>query len=289
MQRFRQDKNHLRSTGNRGGIYRALLAVFVLMLAASLISGCGNKDNKSEDSHKETVVVGIDQFAPYSYLDENGAYTGVDIELAEDAFDRLGMKPEFIRIDWEDKNEYLAKGDIDCIWSCYTMTDREDKYQWAGPYMYSRQVVAVRNESDIYSLADLKDRRIGVQATTKAENLFLGVVASSLPKVRQVNSFSTTEELFAVLRKGYVDAISGHEALIGQLVNSESDAFRMLDDSPYVSELGVAFEKGTHVELAAKLTEVLEDLKKDGTMEEIILKYGLDPANIIWEGEADEG
>ena len=288
MQILRKANNNPHSSGKQGRVYRSLLAVGLLMLMTAVLSGCRAKDNKQEDSNKETVVVGIDQFAPYSYLDENGEYKGVDIELAENAFERLELEPEFKLIDWEDKDDYLAAGDIDCIWSCYSMTDREDKYQWAGPYIYSRQVAAVRSESDIYELADLKDRRVGVQATTKAENLFLQIVDSSLPRVKQVNSFSTTEELFAVLRKGYVDAIAGHEALIGQLVNSDPEAYRMLEESPYVSEIGVAFEKGTHAELSAELSATLEEMKKDGTMAKIVQSYGLEADKVIVGGAADE-
>lgn len=52
-------------------------------------------------------------------------------------------------------------------------------------------------------------KRIGVQATTKAESLFLGEISSLLPEVKQVNSFETTEDMFAALRKGYVDAVAG--------------------------------------------------------------------------------
>lgn len=75
------------------------------------------------------------------------------------------------------------------------MNGRETNYQWAGPYMYSRQVVAVRADSDIQSLSDLAGKRIGVQATTKAESLFLGEISSLLPEVKQVNSFETTEDM----------------------------------------------------------------------------------------------
>ncbi len=253
---------------------------------ATVLTGCGRQEtNKKQE--KEIIKVGIDKFEPYSYLDTNGVYAGIDVELAKEAFEKLGYEPEFQVIVWEDKDEFLADGTIDCIWSCYTMTDREEKYQWAGPYLYSRQVVAVRKDSEITTLADLKDKRVGVQATTKAENLFLHVVDSKLPDAWQVNSFSTTEELFAVLRKGYVDAISGHEALIAKLTNSCPDSYRMLEESPYMSELGVAFLKDTHKELAEKLTGVLEEMKQDGTMEAIVANHGLDPAKTVWGGQKD--
>lgn len=269
------------------GFGKILPLVCFFAVLAGVLTGCYQQKNEKK-SALETIKVGIDKFEPYSYQDIDGNYAGIDVELATLAFEKFGYKPEFQIISWEDKDEYLADGSIDCIWSCYTMTDREKKYQWSGPYMYSRQAVVVRSDSDIYTLADLKNKRVGVQATTKAENLFLHMIDSKLPDVRQVNSFSTTEELFAVLRKGYVDAIAGHEALIGRLTSDDSNTYRMLEESPYISELGVAFAKGTHKELSDKLTKILEKMKKDGTIDKIVQKYGLDPEKNVWGGQADE-
>ena len=90
----------------------------------------------------------------------NGEYKGIDVELAKEAFQRLGYQPKFENIVWEDKDELLAEGTIDCLWSCYSMNGREDKYQWAGPYMISRQVVAVNPNSDIYKLSDLEGKNL---------------------------------------------------------------------------------------------------------------------------------
>ncbi len=281
------DQRKRRKEGPVGRVCRLLLAAGIVACVAAALSGCGRKETLALQE-LEVIKVGIDKFEPYSYLDANGQYAGIDVELAKKAFEKLGYEPEFQVISWEDKDTDLADGTIDCIWSCYTMTDRESKYQWAGPYMYSRQVVAVRADSDIYTLADLKDKRIGVQATTKAENLFLHIVDSDLPQVRQVNSFSTTEELFAILRKGYVDAIAGHEALIGKLTNKNADAYRILEESPYGSELGVAFQKGTHEELAENLTQVLNTMKQDGTIGRIAESHGLDPEKTVGGGQTDE-
>ena len=166
------------------------------------------------------------------------------------------------------------------------MNGREDKYQWAGPYLYSRQMVVVRAESEIQTLQDLKGKRIAVQATTKAEDLFLHNIESDLPQMEQVNCFSTTNELYAALRKNYADAIAGHEAMLGSLVRDGEGAYRMLKESPYKSELGIAFEKGTHKEAAADLTEVLKEMQDEGITEEIVTKYGLDADGILPGGES---
>lgn len=286
-----RNMNHIHISGRnkkwQGRACKILLTAGLFAVSAGILAGCQTKQEQ-EKSSLETIKVGIDKFEPYSYLDINGEYAGIDVELATQAFEKLGYEPKFQIISWEDKDDYLADGTIDCIWSCYSMTDREDKYQWAGPYMYSRQVVAVRADSEIYTLADLKDKRIGVQATTKAENLFLHLLDSDLPEVKQVNSFSSTEEIFAVLRKGYVDAIAGHEALIGKLTGDDTGAYRMLEESPYMSEIGVAFYKGTHEKLAEELTAVLEEMKEDGTISAIAEKYGLDPEKTVWGGQTDE-
>lgn len=266
-------------------ILHKIIVASLLLIVSFHLTGCNKKQESVSENSKQTIVIGIDQFEPYSYLDFNGNYVGIDVELAKIAFNRIGYEPEFKFISWEDKNEYLTDGSIDCIWSCFSMTDREDKYTWAGPYMYSRQVIAVKKSSSIYTLADLKDKRVGVQATTKAENLFLHVIDSDLPEVKYVNSFSSTEELFAVLRKGYVDAIAGHEAFISKVVNDNDDAYRILEESPYISKIGVAFLKDTHVELAEELTEIIEELKEDGTIAEIAQKYGLDAQKVVLGGE----
>ena len=53
------------------------------------------------------------------------------------------------------------------------MDGRENDYKWAGPYMVSRQVVAVNENSNIKKLSDLSGKVIAVQASTKPEDIFL--------------------------------------------------------------------------------------------------------------------
>ena len=277
MRKNRKNDSHTR---------RKRICIAAFLLAGSLIpGGCGIKKEKTAGSELPKIVIGIDYFEPYSYQTSDGEYKGIDVELAQEAFQRLGYQPKFENIVWEDKDELLADRTIDCLWSSYSMNGREDKYQWAGPYLYSRQMVAVRAESEIQKVQDLKGKRVAVQATTKAEDLFLHNIDSDLPQMEQVNCFSTTNELYAALRKNYVDAIAGHEAMLNSLVQDGEGAYRMLEESIYTSELGIAFKKGTHKELTEELTETLKEMQGEGITEKIVIKYGLDADKILPGGE----
>lgn len=267
------------------GKYIACLLLGIIAVAFGVLFYAGTGSQADENKANKKIIVGIDKFKPYSYIGSDGDYAGIDVDLARYAFGKLGYEPEFKFIDWEEKDQNLADGTIDCIWSCFSYTGRESKYQWAGPYMKSRQVVAVRNDSNIYTLQDLKNKRIGVQTTTKAEQNFLQRTNSLLPEQYNINSFSSADEMMAVLRKGYVDAIAGHEALILNMDTYSTVTYRTLDESLLDVEVGVAFEKGTHQELASELTKILESMAKDGITGEIAQKYGLSPEKVVLGGK----
>ena len=145
-----------------------------LLVAAMclLIAGCtdtGIKDN----TEKEKLLIGSDIYSPYFYLDDNGGFAGIDVEIAAEACRRLGLTAVFIRIERQNKAKYLADHTIDCLWGSFSMNGREDDYLWAGPYLSSRQVVVVNAASNIYSLSDLSGMRVAVQNGSKPESIFL--------------------------------------------------------------------------------------------------------------------
>ena len=99
----------------------------------------------------------------------------------------MGYRAEFTTIDWEQKTKLVDNGDIDCIWDCFSMDGRENDYQWAGPYLVSRQVIAVSAQSGIERMSDLAGKTIAVQSTGKPEAIFFERrrKRSGLPKYHQ--------------------------------------------------------------------------------------------------------
>lgn len=142
---------------------RAFLHGCTLLAASAAIgslTSCGGTDAK--ESGLPQIIVGSDTYPPYIYLNNDGVPAGIDVEIATEAFRRMGYAARFESIDWEQKTNLVESGTIDCIWGCFSMDGREEAYRWAGPYMVSRQVVAVDADSSIRTLGDLAGKTIAV-------------------------------------------------------------------------------------------------------------------------------
>lgn len=255
-------------TGRRAA---ACLCVF---LTAALCAGCGSRSNavKNHEEDLPVITVGCDNYSPFSYMDVDGDLTGVDVDLATEAFHRMGYEPKFEFINWEDKKELLEDGSIDCIWSCFTMDGREEEYRWAGPYMMSHQVVAVGEDSEIQTFQDLKDKTVAVQSTTKPEDIFRSK-DPRIPELRRVISVQKRDLIFVMLSKGYVDAIAAHDTSVDQFMEESGMKFRILEEPLLAARLGVAFDKNDERGIPEELTETLRRMQQDGTTERIIGKY----------------
>lgn len=261
---------------NKRGFLTLLALLFAGVACAFLLTACQvsqSDSSTSANSERQVINIGSDSYPPYNYLDVNGNPIGIDVDILTEAFSRLGCEVEFSYIQWEDKNALLAQGEIDCAGGCFSMTGREDDYQWAGPYMTSRQVVAVNPESSITSLADLAGKTVAVQTTTKPESIFLNRTNPDVPEVAKVYSLGDRMLMYPLLSKGYVDALAAHETSILQYEQDYQVNYRILEDSLLDVNLGYAFDKNDTRGLAQQLDVILSEMHKDGTLTSIVGKY----------------
>ena len=84
------------------------------LLAASAAAGgltsCG--ETKAKDGGLPQIVVGSDTYPPYIYLNNDGVPAGIDVEIATEAFRRMGYSTRFEPIDWEQKTTLVESGAI---------------------------------------------------------------------------------------------------------------------------------------------------------------------------------
>lgn len=243
--------------------------LLVAVMAASMI-GCGGKE--------ETFTMGFDaEFPPYGYMDEDGEYTGFDLELAAEVCERNGWELVEKPINWDSKDMELESGSIDCIWNGFTMNGREDDYTFSDPYVDNSIVVAVKADSDITKLADLEGKVVSVQADSSGlaalqgedateENVMLAGTFSELQQVADYNS------AFMNLESGAVDAVVLDIGVARyQLANNEGK-FKILDEAVSSEKYGIGFKKG-NTELRDKVQKTLDEMVEDGTFAEIADHY----------------
>lgn len=264
---------------------RSLTGIVAIILTLFL-TGCARIH--AQKMSEPELVIGGSVYAPYFYRDINGEYAGIDVEVAKEACRRIGYKPVIKEIEVSDRFASLRNGEVDCLWTCLTMTGREERYQWAGPYLYTQRVVAVHSDSSIQSLDDLKNRRVAVQAGSTSEQIILDSVSPDFPKVAQLTCFRSLDQVFTALRKGYVDAMVGHEGSLKAYTEEYPDQYRFLQMSLRSEPVGVAFLRDSDPTVTQQLNQAFQEMREDGTLEEIIETYDLDVEKNVYGGSADE-
>lgn len=264
-----------------------LLAV---LITAMFLTSCGDKSQTNKDSKQNNlkkIIVGYDLYEPYAYIDEEGDVTGSDIEIAKEAFQRIGYEPVFKKITWGNQKELLKNKTIDCIWCGFSINGREKEYQWTKPYLKCNQKIVVRADSNIHKLSDLKGRKIAVQVATKTEEYFLKQQSTGKLPLEEIATYNNLAEAVAAFNKGYTDAVAAHDKALKYYTKGNQKAYRFLDKEILQTKLGVAFDLNYDQKTVTKLSDTLDQMIQDGTIKKIVSKYGIDSKQLV-EGATSE-
>ena len=230
-------------------------------------------------------VVGFDaEYPPYGYMDDNGDYTGFDLELAEQVCEIEGWELVKRPIDWNSKDMELNSGNIDCIWNGFTMDGREDSYTFSVPYVDNSQVICTAADSGIATLADLEGKIVGVQADSAALTLLSedGDQADLGATFGELQEFGDYNTAFAELQAGSLDAIAIDIGVAQYQINGR-EGYVILDEYLNSEKYAVGFKLGNEA-----LKQIVEDdlavLYEDGVFDELAEKYGI--ADMVCLGES---
>ncbi|WP_407414312.1 amino acid ABC transporter substrate-binding protein [Methanobrevibacter sp.] len=255
------------------------LAVIALLMAGTASAGLfdflggNNSDQVANDDN--TFIVGFDaEFPPYGYKDDSGNYVGFDLDLAQEVCNRNNWTLVKQPIDWDAKDAEIDSGSIDCIWNGFTINGREDDYTWSEPYIDNKQVVVVKSDSGIKSLADLEGKIVETQKDSSAlaalqeDNKTL---ADTFKQLTEVADYNTA---FMDLESGVCDAVAIDIGVAQYQVSSKdnSDDFTILDEIISSEQYGIGFKKGNDA-LRDQVQETLDEMFKDGTVAKIAEKY----------------
>lgn len=284
---------------------RTIAVAFVSGIAISLLTGCGNatdetaastsaevvtaetvegtSDSNAEETsetedlaERTTFTVGFDaNFPPYGYTDDDGGYTGFDLELAQAVCDLEGWELVKQPIDWDAKDMELSSSAIDCIWNGFTINGREEDYTWSDPYIDNSQVYVVYADSDIETPDDLAGMNVGVQKDSSAlaalDDESNADLLASFGNLTEYDDYNTA---FMDLEAGGVDCVAMDIGVAAYQISSRGDSFRILDDYLSSEQYGIGFRLGDTA-LRDEVQADLYTLYDNGTVTELADKYDL--------------
>lgn len=248
--------------------------ILAVLMTAACFAGCGksNDSDLAAIQKKGTLVVGITEYAPMDYKDENGEWTGFDAEFARMFAKELNVDCEFLVLaDWDKKFFELEANNIDAIWNGMTITDEVTlNTNCSDAYVVNAQVLVMKadvvgNYNDTESLKGL---------TFAVENGSAGQAALDdagiTDYVKVQNQASALMEVAAGTSDACVIDITMANAMTGEGTSYADLAPGM----SLTSELyGVGFRKES--DLTEKFNEFMAKCKSDGSLDALAEKYGL--------------
>ena len=217
------------------------------------------------------LVVGITEYAPMDYKDENGNWTGFDAELATLFAEELGVTCEFFVIgDWSKKFVELETKSIDVIWNGMTITEEvQANTSCSVPYVINAQVVVMKANKvgQFTTVESMKDLVFAVEEGSAGQEV---AVEAGLTTVAKQDQAGALMEVASGAADACVIDITMAKAMTGEGTDYSDLGVGISLSS---EEYGVGFRKGS--DLTDRLNTFLAEKKADGTLDALAEKYGL--------------
>ena len=232
--------------------------IVVLLIILLFISGCGNKDT--------LVMVTEAGFAPYEYY-ENGEIVGVDVDIAREIAKKLGKELEIKDVAFDSiVNEVkTGKADFGAAGISYN-EERAEEVDFTINYATSKQIIVVRENSNISKKEDLENLTIAVQLGSVGDS-YVTQNYENAKIIRQKKYLAAIEDL----KTGKADCVVMDE-LPAKAILKENTNLKILDTELFTDSYGMIVKKGNK-ELLDAINEVLQQLLDEGKIEEYIINH----------------
>lgn len=233
------------------------------------LSGCGQK--AATPSTSKVLKIGAEMtFPPFEFQEEgNKEYVGFDMDLARAVAKQMGCEPQIQNIGFDGLIPALEAGNIDIVVSGMSITEeRKNKVTFSKPYYKSGLSIVVKNDNTtIKNFKDLEGKTIAVQIGTT------GAAEAKKIKDAKVREYNSNSEAYMELKIGGVDAVVNDLPVNEYYMAKSGDKnAKILSEVMNAEEYGMAVIK-KNTELAGKVNNALDELKKNGEYEKIYMKW----------------
>lgn len=252
-----------------------------IIQADDSISTIQELDRLQKIKEKGALSVLSPDTQPYSYKDPRlGTFSGIDADIIKEIAKRLGAKDVNVKyISFSYIIEELVKNpgsDLVAI-GTYMTDERKKLVNFTDPIYTDIDAILIRKDSPIVTKSDLKNKIVGVIGGTVYESLAQKWKEQGL--ISDYMKFFDNNSLQISLQNKLVDAIITDSMIAQNILLEKSNLnFKVLSPSQYKSELNfkVGYPlKKEDITLLNAINEKIQEMKADGTLYEILARYGV--------------
>ena len=254
---------------------KAVCLVCLLALLAGLCS-CGKNSAQLEAIRSEGVLrVGVKaDVVGFGYMNPSTKeLEGLEIDIAKMIAKELLGDAEAVRlvpVTALTREPMLENGELDLVIATFTITpERQERFLFSQPYYTDEIGFMVKDESDLFSIADLDGKTIGI-ANSGTARAALEAEAAARGIQMNYQTFSSYPEIKAALLDGTVDAFSVDKSI---LMGYSDESTRKLEEGFSPQDYGIATGKNK-ADLAQFVDNLLGAMSKDGRLDEILARWG---------------
>ena len=250
-----------------------LLSGLTLLLCLVTLSTTALAGTLEDVKKRGELIVGVRyDMPPFGTVDPQGNLQGIDVELAKQIANKLGVKVKYQQVTAQTRIPMLLNGNVDLIAAGLAKTEEREKVvQYSSVYIETGTVFLVLKDSPIKSWQDVKGKTV---ATIQGSS-YLGLLRQ---KTTDFNSLVFQEYPQAILavEQGRADTLMVEDATAVNLIKGREDKFKLVgrprDFEAY--EIGLGMRKNDQ-EWVKYVNSVLADLWKSGEIKRIVAPYGL--------------
>lgn len=261
-----------------------IVSILAAVMVMGCFAGCGAKEAAAPEAEsdlkyiqdKGTMIVGITEYEPMDYKDENGEWIGFDADLANLVAAELGVKAEFLVLaDWGQKFYELDTKNVDVIWNGMTITEEAKlNTNVTDAYAMNAQVVVMKADkaTDYADAESIKGLKFAVESGSAGEATLIDLGFADLIAVQ--DQPAAIMEVAAGTADACVIDITMAKAMTGE---GTSYADLAVAQNLTEEEYGIGFRKDSDV--TAKVNEIIAKFKEDGTLQKLSDTYGVTVAD----------
>lgn len=259
---------------------RVLALVLAALAIVAVFAGCSGKANNdantdtgNDTTAKKYIIATDTVFKPFEYTDAQGNFVGIDVEILAAIAEDQGFEYELRSLGWDAAIAACQAGQANGMIAGASITEERKNSGWifSDPYYIATQCAAVKADSEINSIKDLKGAQIAVKTGTQGAQY-----AESLKDELglKLTYFEDSPTMYQAVTGGQCVACFEDTPIMKASIKDGDLALKVLEDSENEGAgYGFAIHKAENQELIDKFNAGLANIKANGKYDEIINKY----------------